>query len=73
MSNEKEEGQIKEAVIDHLAEMVNQAREKLNKVQCPEHGQALSKLDMIRSEGRFDIQCCCDAGEALVEEAIKDL
>lgn len=68
-----EEGQIKEAVIDHLQEVVDQARAKLELIQCPEHGQALKKLEMVRAEGRFDIKCCCDIGEKLVEEAIGSL
>lgn len=70
MSNENEEGEIKEAVIDHLQEVVDQSRETLLKVNCPEHGTALKKLDMVRAEGRFVIECCCPAGEALVEAAI---
>ncbi len=68
-----EEGQIKDAVIDHLQEVVNQAKEKLELINCPEHGKALKTLDLIRDEGRFDIKCCCDAGEKLVEEAITKL
>lgn len=74
MSDDKvDENQIKDAVIDQLSQVIDQAREKLKTVQCKEHGQALEKLGFDRARGRFDIVCCCDAGEALVEEAIKDL
>tara|TARA_Y100000590_G_scaffold263893_1_gene296309 strand:+ start:159216 stop:159440 length:225 start_codon:yes stop_codon:yes gene_type:complete len=68
-----EEGQIKDAVIDHLQEVVNQAKAKLELINCPEHGKALQNLELIRDAGRFDIKCCCDAGEKLVEEAIANL
>ena len=68
-----EEGEIKEAVIDHLQEVVDQAKAALQKIECPEHGQALKELKMNREEGRFQIDCCCDAGEKLVEEGINKL
>jgi hypothetical protein len=68
-----DETDIKDAVIDQLEEVVNKAREDLKAVMCTEHGQALKTLKMIREEGRFDIKCCCDKGEALVEAAIAKL
>lgn len=68
-----DETQIKDAVIDQLEEVVKKARADLSQVLCVEHGVALLKLDMIRAEGRFDIKCCCDKGEALVEAAIAKL
>lgn len=68
-----DETDIKEAVIDQLEEVVNKAREELSVIKCSDHGTALLKLDMIRAEGRFDIKCCCDKGEALVEAAIAKL
>lgn len=65
-----EENQIKEGVIDKVEEMFKMAKVELEKVQCPDHGQALKKLDFNRDIGRFDIECCCDGGEKLVEAAI---
>ena len=68
-----DESEIKEAVIDQLQQVIDSARETLKTIQCKEHGTALIKLDFLRSEGRFKIDCCCSKGEALVEEGIKNL
>lgn len=68
-----EESEIKDAVIDHLQEVINNARESLKSIKCETHGIALKKLDFLRSEGRFKIDCCCPEGEKLVEVGIKNL
>lgn len=67
------ETDVKEAVIDHVQQIYEQAKVELEKVQCPEHGQALKKLDFDRANGRFAIETCCDQGEKLVNEAITRL
>lgn len=64
---------IEEGVIDKVQEVVDKAREQLKQVQCPEHGQALEKLDFNREEGRFKIETCCKEGEKLVNTAINNL
>ncbi len=68
-----EEKDIKDAVIDHVEKIYQQAKKDLEKVQCPEHGQALKKLDFDRTNGRFAIETCCAVGERLVNEAIARL
>lgn len=67
------ENDIKEAVIDHVEKIYEMAKNELEKVQCPQHGQALQKLDFDRSSGRFNIKTCCDQGEQLVTSAINKL
>jgi hypothetical protein len=73
MSSEIDEGQIKEAVIDKVQEIYEQAKKQLDTVQCPEHGKALKTLEFDRANGRFKIETCCDQGEKLVNEAITKL
>ncbi len=73
MSSEIDEGQIKEAVIDKVQQIYEQAKKDLENVQCPEHGKALKALDFDRANGRFKIETCCDQGEKLVNEAITKL
>lgn len=68
-----QEDQIKDAVIDQVQKIYEQAKVELEKVQCPVHGQALKKLEFDRSAGRFQIATCCNLGEKLVEEAIAKL
>ena len=68
-----EQEDIKEAVIDHVQKIVEKAREQLLEVQCPQHGQALKRLDFDRANGRFKIETCCDEGEKLVNEGIAKL
>lgn len=70
MDDQKE---IKEGIIDKVQEVVEKAKEQLKNVQCPEHGQALKRLDFNREEGRFKIETCCDDGEKLVNSAIQNL
>lgn len=70
MSNEIDEGHIKEAVIDKVQEMFELAKKELQKVSCPEHGKALKSLEFDRTNGRFKIDTCCSVGENLVNEAI---
>ncbi|WP_127716843.1 hypothetical protein [Halobacteriovorax sp. HLS] len=70
MSNEIDEGHIKEAVIDKVQEMFELAKKELQKVECPEHGKALNSLEFDRANGRFKIDTCCPVGENLVNEAI---
>ncbi|MCK5883721.1 MAG: hypothetical protein KAG61_08535 [Bacteriovoracaceae bacterium] len=67
------ETDVKDAVIDHVQQIYEQAKVELSKVQCPEHGKALQKLDFDRANGRFAIETCCDHGETLVNEAIAKL
>ena len=67
------EADVKEAVIDHVQQIYEQAKKELEKVQCPQHGQALKKLDFDRANGRFGIETCCEEGEKLVNEAIAKL
>lgn len=67
------EEDVKEAVIDHVQKIYEQSKLELEKVQCPQHGQALKKLDFDRANGRFAIETCCEEGEKLVNEAIKHL
>jgi ssDNA-binding Zn-finger/Zn-ribbon topoisomerase 1 len=64
---------IEDGVIDKLEEVVDKARKELMTVQCPEHGQALKKLDFKRDEGRFQIETCCENGEKLVNAEIQKL
>ena len=64
---------IEEGVIDQVEKVVKRAKEELEKVQCPEHGQALKSLDFDREQGRFKIDTCCEKGEKLVNEAIEQL
>lgn len=73
MSLMNDQKKIEEGVIDKVQEVVDKAREQLNQVQCPEHGQALKKLDFMRDQGRFKIETCCEEGEKLVNKAIQDL
>lgn len=73
MSNDYDENDIKEGVIDKVQEIVEMSKKELMKVQCPEHGQALKELHFDRANGRFKFDTCCKKGEALVEEAIKKL
>ena len=64
---------IEDGVIDKLEEVVDKAKKELMTIQCPEHGQALKKLDFKRDEGRFKIETCCEEGEKLVNKAIQNL
>ena len=73
MPNEIEEGDVKEAVIDKVQEMYEQAKKELEKAQCPEHGKALKELSFDRSNGRFKIETCCDNGEKPVNDAIVNI
>jgi hypothetical protein len=73
MNDKPDQEDIKEAVIDHIELIVSKAKEKLLTVQCPEHGQALKKLDFDRDHGRFKIETCCDEGEKLVNQGIQNL
>jgi len=68
-----EGNEVKEAVIDKVQEMFEQAKSELEKINCPTHGKALKKLEFNRSIGRFDIETCCDQGDKLVQEAIAKL
>ncbi len=67
------ENDVKEAVIDHVQKVYELAKVELEKVQCPQHGQALKKLDFDRTNGRFKIETCCAQGESIVNEAITKL
>lgn len=73
MSDEQYKDDIKEGVIDKIQEIVEMSKKELEKVQCPEHGQALKDLQFDRANGRFKFNTCCKNGEALVEFAIKRL
>lgn len=73
MSSEIDEGQIKEAVIDKVQQIYEDAKKKLDTVQCPDHGKALKTLEFDRANGRFKIETCCDKGENLVNDAIINL
>lgn len=73
MKTDIDEAKIKDAIVDHIQEIVDKSRLELQKVQCPEHGQALKKLDFDRAQGRFKIETCCQQGEELVNEAIQNL
>jgi|GEM_PF-3272546 len=64
---------IKKSVIDQVEEVVARAKEQLEKVECPDHGQALQKLEFDRAAGRFAIETCCDEGEKIVNEAMAQL
>lgn len=68
-----EQKKIEEGIIDKIQEVVEKAKEQLLLVQCPQHGQALKKLDFNREQGRFKIETCCDEGERLVNSAIANL
>lgn len=73
MSKDDYGSDIKEGVIDKIQEIFEMSKKELEKVQCPEHGQALKDLQFDRANGRFKIDTCCDAGEALVQAAINKL
>ncbi len=64
---------IEGAVIDKVQEIVERSKRELEKIQCPEHGQALKKLDFDRANGRFVIETCCATGETLVNSGIATL
>lgn len=68
-----DEKKIEEGVIDKVQEVVERAKKELSHVQCPQHGQALERLDFDREKGRFKIETCCDEGEKLVNTAIQEL
>ena len=73
MDNDKYQNEIEEGVIDKIQEIFEQSKIKLQKVQCPVHGQALKDLQFDRANGRFKFDTCCEQGEALVEAAIAQL
>lgn len=73
MSDEEYKDNIKEGVIDKIQEIFDMSKKELEKVQCPEHGQALKDLQFDRTNGRFKFDTCCPEGESLVEAAIQKL
>lgn len=68
-----EQEDIKKSVIDQVEQVVARAKEQLLNVECPDHGQALQKLEFDRTAGRFAIETCCDEGEKMVNEALAHL
>ena len=74
MDNNDDQGSvIQDAVIDQVQSVFERAKEELEKIQCPNHGPALKKLEFDRSSGRFKIETCCDDGEKLINDAIATL
>lgn len=73
MSDDDQINDIKEGVVDKIQEIFEQSKKELQKVECPEHGQALKNFEFDRANGRFKFDTCCKDGEALVEAAIAKL
>ena len=71
--SEIKEADVTGAVKDQVENVFDRAKEQLLKIQCSEHGQALKTLDFDKSNGRFKIETCCSAGEALINNAITSL
>jgi ssDNA-binding Zn-finger/Zn-ribbon topoisomerase 1 len=73
MSKEEYDANIKEGVVDKIQEIFEKSKVQLQKVQCPEHGQALKELEFDRGNGRFKFDTCCVEGNKLVEAMIANL
>ncbi|MCO4793178.1 MAG: hypothetical protein KC493_05685 [Bacteriovoracaceae bacterium] len=73
MSNDDYGDDIKEGMVDKIQEIFDKSKLEMEKIQCPEHGQALKNFEFDRTNGRFKIDTCCPDGEKLVQEAINKL
>ncbi len=73
MKSDEQQNMIKSAVIAQVEQVIERSKKQLEAIQCPEHGQALKKLEFNNETVRFNIETCCAQGELLVEEAIAKL